>query len=59
MKILLAQKISFEGSTSELFNSDNIDNYKVAQFDYDEWDAEAAMPLDEFLDELYEDIKEN
>ena len=58
IKILLAQIDIFEGSTSELFDSDNIDNYKVAQPQYDdyEWDVKAAMPLEEFLDDLYDKI---
>lgn len=58
MKILLTQRIRMIDD-EELFDSDNIDNYKVAQYDDDEWDVEAAMGFESFLDELYEAIKEN
>jgi hypothetical protein len=40
-----------------LFTSDDIERYKVAQYDEDDWDIQASMPLDEFLDELYEVMK--
>lgn len=53
MKILRAQKF---GDTGILFDSDNIDNYKIAQYDDDEWGVESNMPLEEFLDELYDEV---
>ena len=42
----------------KLFTADDMERYKVAQYDEDEWDVEAAMLLDEFLDELYEVIND-
>ena len=50
MEIIVQQKF---GELGVLFISDNMDNFKVAQYDDDEWDVEAAMPFEEFLDELY------
>ena len=54
LNILLNQKF---GNIGVLFDTDDIERYKIAQYDEDEWDVEASMPLDEFLDELYEVIK--
>ena len=45
------------GKLAMLFDAEDIDRYKIAQYDEEEWDVEASMPLDEFLDELYEVIK--
>lgn len=45
------------GKFGMLFDTDDIERYKIAQYDKEEWDVEASMPLDEFLDELYEVIK--
>ena len=36
-----------------LFDSDNIDYFEIAQYYYDECNAEATMPLEDFLNELY------
>ena len=54
MNILLNEKF---GNLGVLFDADDIERYKIAQYDEDDWDVEASMPLDEFLDELYEVIK--
>lgn len=54
LNILLNQKF---GNIGVLFDAEDIERYKIAQYDEDEWDVEASMPLDEFLDELYEVIK--
>ena len=45
------------GNISMMFDTDDMSRYKIAQYDEDECDVEAAMPLDEFLNELYEVIK--
>lgn len=61
LNILYRQTIETEyilGKNIKLFTSDDIEQYKVAQYDEEEWDVEAAMPLDEFLDELYEVVKD-
>ena len=54
LNILLNQKF---GNIGVLFDTDDIERYKIAQYDEDEWDVEASMPLNDFLDELYEVIK--
>jgi hypothetical protein len=54
LNILLNQKF---GNIGVLFDAEDISRYKIAQYDEDDWDDEATMPLDEFLDELYEVIK--
>ena len=54
LNILLNQKF---GNIGVLFDTDDMSRYKIAQYDEDDYDVEAAMPLDEFLDELYEVIK--
>jgi hypothetical protein len=54
LNILLNQKF---GTIGVLFDAEDISRYKIAQYDEDDWDDEATMPLDEFLDELYEVIK--
>lgn len=53
MEIIVQQKF---GKLGVLFDSDNMDNFKVAQYDDDEWDVEAAYPLEDFLNELYSSI---
>ena len=53
MEIIVQQKF---GKLGVLFNSDNMDNFKVAQYDDDEWDVEAAYPFEEFLDDMYDAI---
>lgn len=54
LNILLNQKF---GNLGVLFDTEDIRRYKIAQYDEEEWSVESVMPLDEFLDELYEDIK--
>lgn len=54
LNILLNQKF---GNFGVLFDTEDIRRYKIAQYDDEEWGVESVMPLDEFLDELYEDIK--
>ena len=54
LNILLNQKFCDIGV---LFDAEDIERYKIAQYDEDEWDVEASMPLNDFLDELYEVIK--
>lgn len=58
LNILLNQQTYFLGHNIRLFTSDDIERYKVAQYDEDDWDIQATMPLDEFLDELYEVIND-
>ena len=53
MEIIVQQKF---GELGVLFDSDNMDNFKVAQYDDDEWDVVAAYPLEEFLDDIYDAI---
>ena len=55
LDILLNEKF---GDLALLFDAEDIDRYKIAQYDKDDWDIEASMPLDEFLDELYEVIND-
>lgn len=45
------------GGWAKLFDSSNIDDYKVAQYDDEDGIIMSDIPLDEFLDELYEVIK--
>ena len=53
LNVLLNQKF---GNLGVLFNAENTNRYKIVQYDeYDEY-VESDMPLDEFLDELYEDL---
>ena len=57
LNILLNQKF---GNLGVLFNVEDINRYKIVQcdmYDEDEWYIDGDMPLDEFLDELYEVIK--
>lgn len=53
INVLLNQNF---GSLGMLFDAEDIDRYKIAQYDEEDWDVEASMPLNEFLDELYEVI---
>ena len=56
LNILLNQKF---GNLGVLFNAEDINCYKVVQcdiYDEDEWYVDEDMPLDEFLDELYDDV---
>lgn len=54
LNILLNQKF---GNFGVLFDTDDMRRYKIAQYDDVDWTVESVMPLGEFLDELYEDIK--
>ena len=56
MEILLNEEFFGISGMVRLFDSDNIDNFKVAQYDDDEWTVEASLPLEEFLDKLYNEI---
>lgn len=42
---------------TNLFDSNNIDDYKIAQYDSEDGIIMSDIPLDEFLDKLYEVIK--
>ena len=57
--ILFNQYLSLftkDGDDWKQFDSDNINDFYVSE--HDDYDEEvSAMPLDEFLDELYEVIK--
>ena len=56
LNILLNQKF---GNLGVLFNAEDINLYKVVQcdmYDEDEWYVYGDIPLDEFLDELYDDM---
>lgn len=53
LNILLNQKF---GNIGVLFDTEDMSRYKIAQYDEEEWSVESDMPLDEFLDELYEDL---
>lgn len=44
-------------SWTSLFDSNNIDDYKIAQYDGEDGIIMSDIPLDEFLDKLYEVIK--
>jgi len=57
MNILRGQTWEIGDKKFALFDSDNIDNYKVAQYDDEEWDVEADYELEYFLDELYEALE--
>lgn len=41
-----------------LFDATDIERYQIAQYDEENWDVEASMSLDNFLDELYEVIND-
>ena len=45
------------GGWTKLFDSSNIDDYKVSQYDDEDGIIMSDIPLDEFLDALYEVIK--
>lgn len=53
LNILLNQKF---GNLGVLFDTEDMSRYKIAQYDEEDWDIESDMPLDEFLDELYDDV---
>ena len=55
LNILLNQRF---GDSGVLFDTDDMERYKIAQYDEEEWSVESDMPLGEFLDELYEVINE-
>lgn len=52
LNILLNQKF---GNLGVLFDTEDIRRYKIAQYDEEEWGVESSMPLEKFLDELYDD----
>ena len=56
LNILYRQTEYFLGKNIKLFTSDDMERYKVAQYDEDEWDVEAAFPLEDFLDDMYDAI---
>ena len=45
------------GHIGMLFDATDMERYQIAQYDEENWDVEASMSFDEFLDELYEVIK--
>lgn len=45
------------GGWIELFDSNNINDYKVTQYDNEDSIIISDIPLGEFLDALYEDVK--
>lgn len=53
MNILLNENF---GNFGMLFDAEEIERYRITQYDEDDYDIEASMPLDEFLDELYEQL---
>lgn len=53
LNVLLNQKF---GNLGVLFDAEDINRYKIAQYDEEEWVVESNIPLDEFLDELYDDV---
>lgn len=52
MEIIAQQTTHFLNRDWKLFDSENIDDYKIAEYDEIESDV-AAYPLEEFLDELW------
>ena len=53
LNILLNQKF---GNLGVLFDTEDMSRYKIAQYDEDGWYIDGTMPLNEFLDELYDDV---
>lgn len=53
MEIIAQQKF---GNLGVLFDSDNMDDYKIAQYDDEGWDVVASFPLEDFLDDMYSAI---
>lgn len=53
LNILLNQKF---GNFGVLFDTEDMRRYKIAQYDDEDWSIESVMPLEEFLDELYDDV---
>lgn len=53
LNILLNQKF---GNFGVLFDTEDIRRYKITQYDDEDWSIESSMPLDEFLNELYDDV---
>ena len=52
MKIIAKQKLHFLNTDWNLFDSENIDDYKITEYDEYESDV-AAYPLEDFLDDMY------
>lgn len=53
LNILLNQKF---GNLGVLFDTEDMSRYKIAQYDEYGWYIDGTMPLNEFLDELYDDV---
>lgn len=55
MEIIAKQTTHFLNTDWKLFDSENIDDYKITE--YDEYDSDvAAYPFEEFLDDMYDAI---
>jgi hypothetical protein len=54
LNILLHERFAIGMAEGVLFDTDDISRYKIAQYDEEDYEVDASMPLDEFLDELYE-----
>ena len=59
LNILLHEEFAIGMAVGMLFDSEDISRYKIAQYDEEGYDVDTSMPLDEFLDELYEVVNEN
>ncbi len=53
LNVLLNQKF---GNLGVLFDTEDMSRYKIAQYDEDGWYIDETMPLNEFLDEIYDDV---
>lgn len=59
MEIISQQTTCLMGKDWKLFDSDDISEYGVVEYEYDGYNVANGMPLDEFLDELYEVVNNN
>lgn len=59
MEIIAQQTTHFLDKDWKLFDSDNISEYGVVEYEYDGYNVANGMPFEEFLDELYEVIKDD
>lgn len=58
LNILLGKRYNINNfGTLFMFDAEDISRYKIAQYDEEDWDVESAIPLDEFLNEIYEVIR--
>lgn len=55
MEILSHQTIHFLDKDWKLFNSENIDDYKITEYDEDGFDIE-NYPFEEFLNDMYDAV---